>query len=109
MRHATLLAQRESLARQAIAAAFDPLDRDSPVSLFVFHHLEELDAAEWQVLLGTARPTPDAVLASLVMASSWGEDDCEVFDFTLPNEVTDYVIAVRFDEQGRVAGIGMDS
>jgi len=46
---------------------------------------------------------------SLGMASSWVEDDCEVFDFTLPDEATDYVIAVRFDEQGRVAGIGMDS
>jgi hypothetical protein len=106
---ATLLAQRESLARQAIAAAFDPADRDAPVSLFVFHHLEELAPAEWQALLGTERPSPEAVLASLVLASAWGDDDCEVLDFSLPDEATDYVIAVRFDEQGRVAGIGMDS
>lgn len=109
MSNASLLAQREHLARQAIAAAFDPADRDAPVSLFVFHHLEELAPAEWQALLGTERPAPAAMLAALALVSAWGEDDCEVLDFSLPDDATNYVIAVRFDEQGRVAGIGMDS
>lgn len=109
MSHSTLLAQRASLARQAIAAAFDPADRDAPVALFVHHHLAELAPAEWQAVLGTERPAPDAVIASLVLVSNWGDDDCEVLDFSLPDAVTDYVLAVRFDEQGRVAGIGMDS
>ena len=33
----------------------------------------------------------------------------EVFDFTLSDEVTDYVISVRFDEAGSVEEVSMES
>jgi len=47
-----------------------------------------------------------------VLRSHWGDDDdngLEVFDFTLPDDVTDYVISVRFDANGEVEEISMES
>ena len=46
----------------------------------------------------------------LVLREHWGGDDeIETFDFTLPEDVTDYVISVRFDESGQVEEISMES
>lgn len=40
----------------------------------------------------------------------WGGDnDLDTFDFTLPDDVTQYVISVSFDETGAVEGISMES
>jgi hypothetical protein len=50
-----------------------------------------------------------------VLRSHWGDDDdgdeegIDTFDFTLPDEVTDYVISVRFDEDGEVESVSMES
>ncbi|MUI16138.1 DUF2004 domain-containing protein [Massilia dura] len=33
----------------------------------------------------------------------------DVFDFSLPDDVTDYVISVRFDDSGEVENISMES
>jgi hypothetical protein len=46
----------------------------------------------------------------LVLREHWGgPDELEHFDFTLPGEVTDYVVSVRFDAAGKVAEISMES
>ena len=52
------------------------------------------------------------VLDILVLQSHWGEDDddgIDTFDFTLPDEVTNYVLSVEFDENGNVSGLSMES
>ena len=52
------------------------------------------------------------VLDILVLQSHWGEDDddgIDTFDFTLPDEVTNYVLSVEFDENGNVFGVSMES
>ena len=87
-------------------------DSGSEVELFASHHLEELDPAYWKRLAGTARPSCDQILGLLTLRSHWGgdaEDGIDVFDFTLPEDVTDYVISVRFDERGDVGDISMES
>ena len=43
----------------------------------------------------------------LVLRSKW--EDEEVYDFTLPEEVTDYVVSVSFDEDGEIDDIVMES
>ncbi len=47
------------------------------------------------------------------VSSLWGEDDdddgIDTFDFTLPGDVTQYVISVSFDEDGDVEDIVMES
>lgn len=103
-------ARREAAARQAIKNGFDMEDEESGAAMFVAFHLEELDAGYWQQHAGTARPTPDNVLDLLVLREHWGgADELEHFDFTLPGEVTDFVIGVRFDGAGKVAEISMES
>jgi hypothetical protein len=107
---ATEPTRREQAARQAIKNGFDMEDEESGVAMFVAFHLEELEPAYWQAHAGTPRPAPDAVLDVLVLREHWGEkDDLEHFDFTLPGDVTNYVISVRFDAKGKVAEISMES
>ena len=48
----------------------------------------------------------------LVLQSHWGDDDddgIDHFDFTLPDDITNYLITVSFDENGDVSGIDMES
>ncbi len=47
-----------------------------------------------------------------MLRSHWGDEDddgIDTFDFTLPEDVTDSVISVRFDEKGQVEEITMES
>ena len=102
--------KREAAARAAIKKSFDPADEESAVTLFVSHHLEELDSAYWQKHFSTPKPDPQRILDSLVLRSHWGGDDeMETFDFTLPDDVTNYVICVKFDEAGEISEVDMES
>lgn len=74
---------------------------------FVSHHLEELPASYWNKHLGTNSPKSEQVIDLLVLRSKW--DDEEVYDFTLPEDVTDYVVSVSFDEDGEIEDITMES
>jgi hypothetical protein len=87
-------------------------DSESAFELFASHHLEELDSAYWKRHTGTTRPSREQILGLLELRSHWGgegEDGIDVFDFTLPGDVTDYVISVRFNEGGEVEDISMES
>lgn len=74
---------------------------------FVFHHLEELPHSYWEKHLGTCKPSAGQVMDLLVLQSKW--EDEEVYDFTLPDDVTDYIISVSFDENGTIESIVMES
>ena len=107
--NATIQKRTES-ARAAIKAAYGTEDDEYGATLFVSHHLEEIDATYWQKQFGTATPAPSQILDSLVLRSKFEEDDeIDTFDFTLPGEATDYVICVTFDEDGEVVDISMES
>ena len=71
------------------------------------HHIDELPKSYWQKHLGTESPSSEQVIGLLVLRSKW--DDEEVYDFTLPEELTDYVVSVSFDEDGAIEGIEMES
>ncbi|ARM86048.1 DUF2004 domain-containing protein [Marinobacter salarius] len=74
---------------------------------FVSHHLEELPESYWQNHLGTSTPSNQQVIGLLVLGEKW--EDEEVYDFTLPDEVTDYVVSVSFGEDGQIEDIVMES
>lgn len=74
---------------------------------FVSHHLDELPASYWEKHIGTSKPTNEQVINLLILRSKW--EDEEVYDFTLPDEVTDYVVSVSFDEDGLIEDISMES
>lgn len=104
--------RREITARAAIKQSFGTGDDESGADLFVSHHLDELDGKYWDKHLGTSSPEPIRILDILELRSHWGDDDdngLDVFDLTLPDDVTDYVISVRFDETGKVEDISMES
>jgi len=74
---------------------------------FVSHHLDELPKSYWERHLGNANPSKEKVIDLLILRSKW--EDEEVYDFTLPDEVTDYVVSVSFDEDGSIEDITMES
>jgi hypothetical protein len=101
------VSKRTTAAKAAIQNA---IDDESSVGLFVSHHLSELEAAYWKKHTGTPKPTPKQVVNLLVLRSHWGGDDeMDRFDFTLPDDVTDYVISVGFDDAGKVGSVEMES
>jgi len=104
--------RREAKARAAIKLSFETAEDESSVALFTSHHLDELDDMYWQKHFGTSNPEAVRILDILELRSHWGSDDDngqKVFDFTLPDDVTDYVISVRFDANGEVEDISMES
>lgn len=105
----TELEKRQKLALEAISKAFGTEVGEDSIGLFVEHHIAELPQGYWQQHLGTATPAPAAVIGLLHLRSSWGENDLEYFDFTLPDEVTNYVVSVHFDSAGHIDGISMES
>jgi hypothetical protein len=74
---------------------------------FVSHHLDELPPSYWEKHVGTSKPANEQVIDLLVLRSKW--EDEEVYDFTLPDDVTDYVVSVSLDEDGLIEDISMES
>ncbi len=112
MENSKEIERRTAVALAAIRRLLGTDEAEFSVTLFISHHLEELDAEYWKKHAGTAQPGPQQVLDLLVLRSHWGadsEDGIDTFDFTLPEHVTDYVISVRFDENGDVEEIDMES
>jgi len=93
-----------------IKTAYCSANDESDVSLFVSHHLNELDPAYWRKHFSTDRPDPMRILDALVLRSHWGgAEEMENFDFTLPENATNYVICVGFDDKGQASEISMES
>ena len=104
------ITKREAAARAAIKNAFGTPDDEFGATLFVSHHLDELEPPYWTKHFSTETPEPQRILESLVLRSHWGGDDeIDSFDFTLPEEVTDYVVSVKFDESGEIVELTMES
>ena len=102
--------RRELVARRAIKHAFDTDEDETCARLFVSHHLAEIDSGYWERHLASEMPAPSAVLDLLQLRSHWGGDDeMRTFDFTLPEDVTNYVISVTFDDGGEVSDVAMES
>jgi hypothetical protein len=119
------LQRRVDRALAAILASYGTPDGEYSTTLFVGHHLEELDACYWQEQLGTPTPSPQQVLGLLRLSSDSmedGEDEedagdgadeeddpPELLDFALPGGVSDYLLSVDFDQDGEVIQISMES
>ncbi len=97
----------EVKALEEIKKSFGTEQGEFEIDLFVSHHIEELPKSYWQKHLGTEIPSSEQVIGLLILGSKW--DDEEIYDFTLPEEVTDYVVSVSFDEDGLVQCIEMES
>ncbi|GAB5405926.1 MAG: hypothetical protein Aurels2KO_41570 [Aureliella sp.] len=103
--------RRRKAAIDAIRCVHGTADDEHGATLFVAHHLGEIDADFWLRHCGVSRPTATQVLDILVLRSHSGGDDDDVvtFDFTLPDDATNYVISVEFDGNGDVSDVSMES
>ncbi len=108
------LAHFDALARTGLRHSFEE-DPDSPVSLYVTHHLAELNA---ETLYGIFAKARDAISVddflthlyprwvNLYPAKGGGT---ATFDYTISADATQYVLAVGIDEDGEVLGVEMES
>ena len=103
------VSKREKLARAHISAIYGTPDDEFGATLFVSHHLDELEVSYWAEHTGNEKPNAQQVLKLLELRFDSEEDEVDILDFTLPGGVTDYVICVQFDESGNVADISMES
>jgi len=94
-------------ALSAIKSAYGTEDDEYGGTLFISHHLEELSPEYWKKHTGKETPNAEEIFNLFELQEAW-EDGC-TFDFTLPEEVTDYVVSVSFDENGKVEDIVMES
>ncbi len=103
------LSRREVAAREAIAAIHGTAGDELGVTLFVSHHLDEVDSAYWRKHTGSDKPEPQQVLDMLELRTDPEEESMETLDFSLPENVTDYVVCVEFEESGDIVRIAMES
>jgi hypothetical protein len=95
---------------ESISALKKSLNDDYSTKLFISHHLTEINSEYWIEHLGCAKPNSIDIINILVLKEHWGGDaDIDIFDFTLPDNVTDYVLSVSFDDSGKINEISMDS
>jgi hypothetical protein len=108
-------ARFDEIARDAFKAEFIEKP-EGTVSTYLSHHAEELSEKELLRIFGTTDPddlTIDHLLDALQLKRIGlypGSDDLvAVFDYTIDEEATDYILAMEFDGEGEVYGISMDS
>lgn len=107
-----VLSKRTETALRAIKACFGKPEGEYGPTLFVSHHLDEIESAYWLRTIGVERPSPDQVLSMLVLTDSWssaGNEHIDTFDFGLPEGASNYLLSVRFGEDGEVQDVAMES
>jgi len=70
--------RREKPAIAAIRSVFGTEYDEYGGTLFVTHHLEEIEKDYWQDHLDTTQPEPMQVLDILVLKSHWDGDEVEL-------------------------------
>jgi hypothetical protein len=104
--------ERQATARQAIKSLYGKPEGEYGPTLFVSHHLKEIEPAYWLRTVGVEQPSPEHVLDALVLVDSWSSGDDEAintFDFSLPENASDYLLSVRFRDDGQVQDISMEN
>jgi hypothetical protein len=104
--------ERQAAALRAIKSLYGKPEGEFGPTLFVSHHLTEIEPEYWLRTLGTNQPEPDQILNALVLIDSWSSEDDEnvdTFDFSLPEAVSDYLLSVRFQDDGQVRDVSLES
>lgn len=103
--------RKETIAKEAIKSLVGKPEGEDSIGLFVEHHLAELEPGYFSNICGTPTPDAEKISHSLVLVGSWSSADdgqIDVFDFSLPDEVTNYVLSVRFSGE-EVEEVSMES
>ncbi|WP_041523238.1 DUF2004 domain-containing protein [Gilvimarinus agarilyticus] len=97
----------EAKALEGIRKASGTEQGEYSIDEFVSHHIDELPRTYWEKHLNTESPSSEQVIGLLVLHSKWKDE--EVYDFTLPDNVSGYVVRVSFDEEGHIKDFEMES
>ena len=103
---------QKTLAFEKIQSLYNTPEGAFGPTLFVSHHLEEFEPTDWLRNLKISEPTAKQILKSLVLIDEWSSNDDEVidtFDFSLPNEMTNYLLSVRFKNRKEIESVSMES
>jgi hypothetical protein len=110
------LTKLDADARKAIAKDLALGEEGEAMHLYKTHHFEELDAATLAERFGGTElaQIDDARFIAglqLVRVGLYPKEPDATFvcDYTLGADLTDYIIAVTFDNRGRVRGVAMES
>jgi len=105
----------DEIARDAFKAEYDEKS-EGAVATYLSHHAEELGEKDLLKIFGVTDPddlTIEHLLDTLQLKRIGlypGSDDLTaVFDYTIDQEATDYILAMEFDRDGELLGISMDS
>lgn len=107
-----LILERQTQALIKIKSIYGTEDGEFGPTLFVEHHLEEIENEYWVKKFGSEKPDPVKILEALVLVNKWAsedDDNIDTFDFSLPDNVTNYLLSVRFADDGQVEEISMES
>jgi len=102
---------RETVARAKLLELLGTNAGEFGPTLFVSHHKEELGSEYWISAFGEPDPKPEAIIKGLVLVDSWDSEEdgnIDTLDFSLPGEVTDYLLSVRFSGE-EVVDVSMES
>ncbi|MDX2463374.1 MAG: DUF2004 domain-containing protein [Porticoccus sp.] len=100
-------------AFESLSSDYD-LGEESETALFYLqHHKEELSNDELIKIFGTTEITKNIFFKNIAVnrVGLYPEDEesYSVIDIKLPDEYTNYIMAVTFDEDGELSYISMDS
>lgn len=110
------ISRLESAARAHIEAIYGTPEDEFGATLFVSHHLSDIDSSYWLKHTGTSEPKARQVLRMLEVRVDPEEEELDpeeeelnILDFSLPDAVTNYVISVEFDGSGGIVRVSMES
>ncbi len=100
-------------AFEAISKDYD-LDEESETARFYLqHHLDELSKEELSDIFGEDEISKESFMNSLILqrVGLYPEDEesTVIFDIQFPDEFTNYLMAVTFDDSNELSYISMDS
>ncbi len=108
-------ARFDEIARDAFKAEFGEKP-EGTVGTYLSHHAEELGEKDLLRIFGITDPDDldiqhllDALQLKRIGLYPGADDMVAVFDYTIDEETTDYLLAAEFDGEGEVFGISMDS
>lgn len=108
-------ARFDEIARDAFKAEFTEKP-EGTVGIYLSHHAEELGEKDLLKIFGIEDPDDldihhllDALQLKRIGLYPGADGYVAVFDYTIDEEATDYILAVEFDGEGEVCGISMDS
>lgn len=104
----------DDLSREALRQ--EHAKPEGTVDTYLSHHAEELGEKDLARIFGVDDPDEltidhllDALRLKRIGLYPGSGDYIAVFDYTIDEEATDYLLAVEFDRDGNVFGISMDS